>query len=85
MKFALQLNIVFLLASFQNKELQKPIIEIDLTKDIVKPKHYIVGKISDSLLIDGKDLDSAWLAAPFSNLFVDIEGLKQLKEDFKIE
>lgn len=85
MKFALQLIIIFLLASCQNKELQKPIIEIDLTQDIVKPKHYIVGKISDSLLIDGKDLDSAWQTAIFSDLFIDIEGVKKPQFDTRMK
>ena len=35
-------------------------IEVDLSNKIIIPKHYVVSKISESILIDGKDEEKIW-------------------------
>lgn len=49
---------------------------IDVHEDIVIPKHYIVAKTSKSIVIDGMANESGWYAASFTDLFIDIEGVK---------
>ena len=51
-------------------------IEVDLTKKIVTPKHYVVSKTSDPILIDGLDNEKVWKQANYSDDFTDIEGIK---------
>ncbi|MDA9622999.1 hypothetical protein N9S70_04440, partial [Flavobacteriaceae bacterium] len=51
-------------------------IEVDLSNKIIIPKHYVVSKISESILIDGKDEEKIWENASYSDDFVDIEGIK---------
>tara|TARA_B100001057_G_scaffold446297_1_gene484726 strand:- start:1189 stop:2277 length:1089 start_codon:yes stop_codon:yes gene_type:complete len=49
-------------------------INIDISKDIIIPKKYIVQKLSDSLIIDGYDNEIDWKNIPFSDEFIDIEN-----------
>ena len=51
-------------------------IEVDLTEKIVIPKHYVVSKTSDPILIDGLDNEKVWKQANYSDDFIDIEGFK---------
>jgi hypothetical protein len=51
-------------------------IEIDLSEKIIIPKHYIVNKTTDTILIDGTDSEIAWKKAIYSDDFIDIEGIK---------
>lgn len=51
-------------------------IEVDLTEKIVTPKHYVVSKTSDPILIDGLDNEKVWKQADYSDDFIDIEGVK---------
>jgi len=38
------------------------------------PRHYVVYRTENPLLIDGKLADEPWQAAPWTDVFVDIEG-----------
>jgi len=51
-------------------------IEVDLSEKIVTPKHYVVSKTLDSILIDGMDNENVWKQAKYSDDFIDIEGVK---------
>ena len=51
-------------------------IEVDLSNKIIIPKHYVVSKISESILIDGKDEEKIWENANYSEDFIDIEVIK---------
>ena len=51
-------------------------VHVDVSKDIVKPKHYIVTKTSNPIKIDGRAKEAAWNNAAFSDPFIDIEGVK---------
>lgn len=60
-------------------------ISIDLTSDIVNPKHYIVTKANEKIIIDGKADEKAWRSAFFSEPFIDIEGIKKPSYDTRIK
>lgn len=51
-------------------------IEVDLNEKIIIPKHYVLSKTSDPILIDGIDNEKVWNQAKYSDDFIDIEGLK---------
>jgi len=48
---------------------------VDLRSDIVIPKNYLITKHEEPINIDGIASESAWAAAPYSDNFIDIEGL----------
>ena len=54
-------------------------LSINVSEDIVIPKHYIVTKTNDSLIIDGKADELNWENAAFTDNFIDIEGVKTPK------
>jgi len=54
-------------------------ISIDVSNDIVVPKHYIVAKIKNPLKIDGLVNEKSWVNAPFTDDFIDIEGTRTPK------
>lgn len=56
---------------------------VDLSDAIVTPKHYIVAKSTEPIVIDGKADDVAWNNAPFTSSFIDIEGKKAPKFETK--
>ncbi len=58
---------------------------VDVTADIVIPKHYIVTKTSEQIIIDRIANESSWQSALFSDSFIDIEGTKTPKFDTKIK
>lgn len=60
-------------------------ISIDVSEDTVIPKHYIISKASQEMKIDGKADEAAWENAMFSDLFVDIEGVKEVKYDTRMK
>ena len=67
----------FIILSFILFGCQKnQIIEIDLSEKIIIPKHYIVTKTTETILIDGTDSEIAWKKAIYSDDFIDIEGIK---------
>ena len=47
-------------------------IEVDLSNKIIIPKHYVVSKISESILIDGKDEEKIWENANYSLSLIHI-------------
>jgi hypothetical protein len=59
------------------------VIHIDVTKDIVTPKHYIVTKTDSDLNIDGLANETNWEMAKFTDNFIDIEGEKKPKYNTK--
>ncbi len=85
MKQAFSLLIFILLYACTNKKLQEPSLSVDLTSDLVSPKHYIITKSKEKLLIDGIANESSWENALFSDSFIDIEGVKTPKYDTKIK
>ena len=60
-------------------------IEVDLSNKIIIPKHYVVSKISESILIDGKDEEKIWENASYSEDFIDIEGIKIPKQKTNVK
>jgi len=60
-------------------------ISVDVTKDIVIPKHYIVSKTKNNIFIDGNADEASWNKAKFSDKFIDIEGIKIPKFDTKMK
>ena len=61
------------------------VIAIDVSNDIVIPKHYIVSKTSEKFTIDGKASENSWDNAQFTDKFIDIEGVKIPKYDTKVK
>jgi len=81
----LALLILFTLFSCENKRHQESRLFIDLSSDIVNPKHYIITKNNDRVVVDGKANESSWQSALFSDSFIDIEGVKTPMYDTKIK
>jgi len=51
----------------------------------VKPRSYVAHHIDAPLTIDGKADEKVWEAAPFSESFIDIEGVKIPKYDTRVK
>ena len=51
----------------------------------VKPRSYVAHHIDTPLTIDGKAQEKVWEAAPFSESFIDIEGVKIPKYDTRVK
>ena len=79
MKYWIYIFSFIVCASCQSS--QPDAIEIQLGEDIVVPKHYIVTKTTDSIVIDGKASEPSWAAAQFTDKFIDIEGVNIPKFD----
>ena len=58
---------------------------IDISGEIVLPRQYIVHRCPDEILIDGKANDNCWKNAPFTESFIDIEGVKEPKFDTRLK
>lgn len=50
--------------------------KVDLTNELIQPKHYIITKTNAQLKIDGVASENAWKNAVFTDPFIDIEGKK---------
>jgi len=61
------------------------IVVIDIADKIVQPKHYIVTKTVDPLIIDGIADEPGWEQSSFSDYFIDIEGVKKPKFDTRFK
>ena len=85
MKQIILILILFLLFSCEDKRSKKPTLVIDLSSDIVIPKHYIITKTNEQIIIDGIGKESSWKQALFSDSFIDIEGVKTPKYDTKFK
>ena len=51
-------------------------VEIDISGELINPRTYIIPRADQSIKIDGKQEDLSWENAPFTEDFIDIEGLK---------
>ena len=51
-------------------------VPVDVSKDIVTPKTYVVYKTTQPINIDGKADETDWANAEFTSDFIDIEGVK---------
>lgn len=60
-------------------------IKVNLSKEIVIPKTYVVYKATDPITIDGKAEESDWKNVPFTDNFIDIEGVKVPKQITKVK
>lgn len=58
---------------------------IDVSNDIVNPKHYIVTKTNNKIVIDGIADEASWKSSVFTDYFIDIEGIKTPKYDTKVK
>lgn len=71
------LLILFSLALLSCNQVKDPkALSIDVSKDIVIPKHYIITKTTNDISIDGNADEESWNMAKFSDKFIDIEGVK---------
>ncbi len=79
--------IIFLLICFSGKQEKggHPRILVDVTNDVVVPKHYIVSKTDESIIIDGIANESSWKKAEYTDKFIDIEGVKQPRFDTQVK
>lgn len=76
---------LILTTSCANDEESNVVPLIDITENIVIPKHYIVTKTSSPIIIDGLPNDEAWEQATYTSSFIDIEGIKTPKYDTKVK
>jgi uncharacterized lipoprotein YddW (UPF0748 family) len=60
-------------------------LEIDLTSEIVAPKHYIIPKATSPITVDGFDNDSAWSNTIYTDAFIDIEGKKDVPYQTRVK
>ena len=59
------------------------LVSFGQTKNV--PRHYVAGKVSDPIVVDGVDTDSEWETAAWSQSFIDIEGNKKPLHETKIK
>ncbi len=57
----------------------------DINIDVIKPQQYVICKAATPLIIDGIANEKEWDNAPFTNSFIDIEGIKTPKYDTKVK
>lgn len=60
-------------------------LSVNVSNDVVMPKHYIVTKTTNDIIIDGKAVETSWKNAKFTDKFIDIEGIKTPKFDTKVK
>ncbi|MFT5818924.1 MAG: uncharacterized lipoprotein YddW (UPF0748 family) [Crocinitomix sp.] len=75
--FLCGLNIAFAISS--------DTIKLDVSQHIVSAKHYIIYKTNTACTIDGQANEKAWEEVPFSDSFMDIEGVKKPKFDTRFK
>ena len=85
MRQILSILIFFVTLSCTNNKYREPPLFIDLSSDIVVPKHYVVTKNAEQIVIDGIANEASWQLAAFSESFIDIEGVIKPKFDTKIK
>jgi len=68
-----------------NQDKSQNVLFVDVSKDIVIPKHYIVAKTTNAIIIDGNADEASWVSAKFSDKFIDIEGVKKPKFDTQVK
>ncbi len=60
---------------------QKPLVDFEAMP--FAPRHYVVYRAASALNVDGKLDEASWRAAPWTDLFVDIEGDRQPAPRFR--
>ena len=85
MKQLIVLLLSIICFSCVNEKENIPVLSIDVSKDIVFPKHYIVSKTQDSIIVDGNADEPAWDSALYTDNFIDIEGVKTPKYNTKVK
>ena len=80
MKNNLLIIIVLIFSCNSNKS-----IDLNLDNKVIIPKTYVVYKISNSIEINGKEDESDWEKAIFSDDFIDIEGNKIPKQKTNVK
>jgi hypothetical protein len=60
-------------------------LSVDVSKDIIIPKHYIVAKTTNTIVIDGNADEASWNSIKYTDKFIDIEGVKTPKYDTKVK
>src|SRR5262245_54526853 len=60
-----------------------PVTEADIHEAAPHPKGYVCYRALTPITIDGDLKDAAWAAAPWTDAFVDIEGDKKPKPQFR--
>ncbi|MBT8231438.1 MAG: carbohydrate-binding family 9-like protein [Bacteroidia bacterium] len=78
------LVLIFLISCGDQMHNTQP-LSIDLQSEIVNPKHYIITKTNEPIVIDGIENESSWQHALYSDSFIDIEGVKIPKYDTKMK
>lgn len=58
---------------------------IDVTSEIVEPKHYVVYQTTSEVDIDGQNLEEDWGNAAYTTSFIDIEGEKKPKYNTQVK
>ncbi len=81
MKKLLYFSLVCLFFSCSSKEK----ITLTIVDEIIIPKNYVVYKTSSPIKIDGQPDDKDWKNAKFTEAFIDIEGVKEPKQDTKVK
>ncbi|WP_347924768.1 carbohydrate-binding family 9-like protein [Pontimicrobium sp. SW4] len=84
MKQLLLILISITLVSCNQVKSQAP-LSVDVSEDIVIPKHYIITKTTNTIVIDGKADEASWNTAKFTDKFIDIEGVKTPKFDTQVK
>lgn len=60
-------------------------LKLDVSDHIISPKQYIIYKTNSPCTIDGLANERAWENVPFSDSFIDIEGIKKPKFDTRFK
>jgi len=79
------LSIIIVIFFSCNNHHQETTLFIDVTSEIVTPKHYIISKTDKPIIIDGVADESTWKSTIFSDSFIDIEGAKTPNLDTKFK
>lgn len=74
------IHICFGIILFTCHAQDKPkVIDVSVIESVVTPKHYIISKTSEDIIVDGKASELSWENASFTDYFIDIEGIKEPK------
>ncbi|MGA0374543.1 MAG: carbohydrate-binding family 9-like protein [Flavobacteriaceae bacterium] len=77
MFFHLRISALFLwIAILLNFSCKNQVVQIDISGELINPRTYVIPLADQSIKIDGKQEDPSWEKAPFTEDFIDIEGLK---------
>ncbi|MCO4821872.1 MAG: carbohydrate-binding family 9-like protein [Flavobacteriaceae bacterium] len=81
----IQVIIICFIISSCGEKPRHETLQVDVSSDIVIPKHYVVSKTTNEIIIDGIADESQWSQALFTDNFIDIEGVKIPKFNTKVK